>query len=51
MKRCAAVFLAAGILTTSASTLGVYATGKMSGYMVQNPEFLQKFKVLLGVGN
>ena len=24
MKRCAAVFLAAGILTTSASTLGVY---------------------------
>ena len=32
MKRCAAVFLAAGILTTSASTLGVYATGKTSGY-------------------
>lgn len=32
MKRCAAVFLAAGILTTGASTSGVSATGKTSGY-------------------
>lgn len=24
---------------------------EMLNYMVQNPDFLQKFKVLLGVGN
>ena len=30
MKRCAAVFLAAGILTTSASTLGKTGDGSLS---------------------